>query len=69
MRKVGCLLNLEDLIVGFLGVSVLKVDISRLVKKERANSGFGLQVMLGGSLFVSGPCTLQLSCVNISKIV
>ena len=69
MRKVGCLVNLDYLIVGFLGVSVLKVDIYRLVKKERATSGFGLQVMLGGSLFVSYTCTLQLSCGNISKIV
>ena len=69
MRKFGCLVNLEALLVGFLGVSVLKVDIYGLVNKERAASGFGLQVMLGGYLFVSGPCTLQLYCVNISKIV
>ena len=69
MSKVGCLVNMADLLVGFLGGSVLKVDISGVVKKKRATSGFGLQVMLGEDIFVSGPCTLQLSCGNISKIV
>ena len=58
MGKVGCLINNAALILGFLGGSVLKVDISRVVKKKKATSGFGLQVMLGGYLFVSGCFTL-----------
>ena len=33
MRKVGCLVNLTALIVGFLGGSVLKVDLAGVVKK------------------------------------
>ena len=40
----------------------------RSAKKKRVASDFGSKVMLGGSLFVSGHCTLQLSCENISKI-
>ena len=47
MRKVGCLVNMAALLVGFLGVSVLKVDISGSVKKKILTSGFGLQVMIG----------------------
>ena len=46
-----------------------RVGISGAVKKKRATSGFGLQVMLGGSLFDSVTCTLQLYCGNIPKIV
>ena len=61
MGKVGCLVNLTTLLVGFLGGSVLKVDITGAVKKKRATSGFGLQVILGGSICVSGPFTLQLN--------
>ena len=68
MRKVVCLVNLAALLVGFLGSSVLKVDIYGVVNKKRATSGFGLQVMLGGSICVSGPCTLQIYGGNISKI-
>ena len=44
--KVGCILYLEALFVGFLGGSVLKVDISGAMKKKRAAAGFGLQLML-----------------------
>ena len=66
--KVGCLIYLEKCIVDYLGGSVLKVDIAGSVKKRRATSGFGLKVILGESLFVSGPCTLMISCVNISNI-
>ena len=43
-------------------------SFSRSVKKKWVTSGFGLKVMLGGSLFVSGHCTLQLSCETIYKI-
>ena len=43
-------------------------SFSRSVKKKWVTSGFGLKVMLGGSLFVSGHCTLQISCETISKI-
>ena len=35
------------------------------LRKKWVTSGFGLKVMLGGSLFVSGRCTLQLSCETI----
>ena len=68
MRKVGCVLNLEALLVVFLGGSVLKVDIDGLVKKNGVTSGFGLQVMLGGYLCVSGTFILQISCGTISNL-
>ena len=68
MRKVELLENLAALLVGFLEGSVLEVDLSAVVKQKRANSCFRLQVMLGGSIFVSGPCTLQLSCGTRSKL-
>ena len=68
MRKVGCLVYLEALLVGSLGVSVLYVDISGVVNKKWETSGFGFQVMLGGSIFVSGTCIFLLSCGTISKI-
>ena len=57
-----------SLIVDFLGGSALKVDIAGVLKKKRATSGFGLEVMLGGSLCVSVPCILQLYYGNISRI-
>ena len=69
MGKVGCLVGRAALLVGFLGGSVLKVDMAGVVKKIRASSGFGLQVMPVGSLGVSGPCILQLSFVTLSKLV
>ena len=68
MRKVGRLVNVTDFLVGFLGGSILKVDLSGVVKKIRADSGFEFQVMIGGSLYVSGPCILQIYCVTISRI-
>ena len=68
MRKVGCLVNMASFLVVLLGGSVLKVDISGVVKKKRADLGLGFQVMLGGSLCVSGPCTLHLYCGTISNI-
>ena len=68
MGKVGCLINNAALILGFLGGSVMKFDISRVVKKKRATSGFGLQAIIGGSLCVSGTCTLQIYCGTICKI-
>ena len=67
MRKVGCLVNLAALLVGFLGSSVLKVYIYGVVNKKRAASGFGLQVMIGGSIYVSGTCTLQIYGGTISR--
>ena len=68
MRKVGCSINMAALLVGFLGDSVLKVDLDGVVKKKKATSGFGLKVMLGVSLCVSSICILQLSCGNIYKL-
>ena len=66
--KIVCLIYLVALVVGCLGGSVLKVDLSGEVKKKCVTSGFGLKVMLGGSLCVSGPCTFHLPCGNISKL-
>ena len=69
MRKFGCLVNLAVILVGFLGGSVLKVDLAGVAKKKRVTSGFVFKVMLGGYLCVSGTCTLQLYCLNIYKTV
>ena len=66
--KVRCIVYLALLLVSCLGDSVLKVDLAGLVKKKRETSGFGLKVMLGGSLCVSDPFTLQLSFGAISNI-
>ena len=68
MGKVGCLVYMVELLVGYLGASVLKIYLTGVVKKKRTTSGFGLEVMLGGSLCDSGPCTLQISCGTISNI-
>ena len=46
--KVGCLVYMVSLLVGFLGGSVLEVDIAGSVKKKRATSGFGLKKCLEG---------------------
>ena len=46
----------------------MKVDISGVVKKNRATSGFGFKVMLRGSICLSGPFPLQLSCGTVSNI-
>ena len=68
MGKVGCLVDLEALLVGFLVGSVPKVDLAGALKKKRAASGFGLHVMLVRYLCVSGTCTLQISCGTSSKL-
>ena len=41
MIKVGFHVDLAALLVGFLGGSVLKVDLYRVVKEKITNSGFG----------------------------
>ena len=64
MGKVGCLEFWAELIVGYLRGSVTRVDMAGVVKNNRVTSGFGLQVILVGSLGVSVPCTLYLSCVT-----
>ena len=46
----------------------MKVDITGAVKKKWVTSGFGLKVMLGRSLCVSGPCKLQITFGNRSKV-
>ena len=66
--KVGYLVFMVELLVVCLGGSVTKFDLSEEVKKNGANSGLGLKVMFGGSLFVSGTCMLQLSFQTISKL-
>ena len=43
-------------------------SFSRSVKKKWVTSGFGLEVILGGSLFVSGQCKWKLSCETIYRI-
>ena len=53
-------------LVDCLVVSVLSVDLDREENKKRATSGFGLKMMLGGSLCVSVTWKIQLSCRNIS---
>ena len=68
MRKFVCLVNMVALLVGFLGGSVLRIDISGVVNKKGATSGFRFQVILGGYLCVSGTCILQLLSGTISKL-
>ena len=58
MGKVGSLVNLTALLVGCLGGSVLNVDIDEAAKKKNTTPGFGLQVILGGYICNSDPCTL-----------
>ena len=55
MGKFGCLVNMAALLLGCLGGSVLKVYLAGVVKKKRVTSCFGLKVIIGGSLCVSGP--------------
>ena len=66
--KVIFLLYMVSFIVGFLGGSVMKVDIAGVVEKKRATSGFGSKVMLGGSIYFSGTWKLQLYCGTIFKL-
>ena len=51
-----CILSMAAPLVGFLGVSIMRVDLGGLVKKNRVTSSFGLQLMIGGFICVSGPC-------------
>ena len=69
MGKVGCLVYLAAIVVDSLGDSVMKVDLYGMVKGKRATSGFGLKVMLGGYLCVSGLCKFQISYGTIYKLV
>ena len=46
----------------------MKSDLDGTVKKKRATSGFVLKVMIGGSLFISGTCTLHICYGTISNI-
>ena len=68
MVKVGCIRNLPVLLVGCLVSSVTNFDLAGAVKKKRATSGFGFQVMLGWYLYFSDAFILQLSFVNRYKI-
>ena len=68
LGKVGCIVYMAALLLGCLVGSVLKVDLSGVVNKKRATSGFGLKLMRVGSLVVSGPWALQLSCWTIYKV-
>ena len=51
MRKIGCFVNQEALLVVLLGGSVLKVDLSGVVNEKWSTLAFVLQVILEG-LFV-----------------
>ena len=62
MGKVGCLVGQDSLLVGCLGGSVITFDMSGLMKNIRVTSGFCIQVILVGSLCVSVPFTLKISC-------
>ena len=50
-------------------VKDLRIPFFQVSEEKWVTSGFGLKVMLGGSLFVSGSCTMQLSCETRSNIV
>ena len=65
--RVGCLINIVLLLIGFLGGSTPKVKFFGVVKKS-LNLGFGVQVMIIWSLCVSGPYILQISCGTRSKL-
>ena len=67
MRRVVCLVNLEAILVGCLGVSVKKVYLAGVVNKKKLTPGFGLQVMLRVSLCVSFPCIFHIYCGTRSK--
>ena len=62
MGEVQCLVGRAELLVGLLWVSVLMVDIAGVVKLIRVTSGFVFQVIVVGSIGVSGSCILQVSC-------
>ena len=66
--KVGCLVYLVALLLGFLGFSFMKVDIYGAVKKRRVTSVFGLKLIIGSYLIVSGTLTLQIYYGTISKL-
>ena len=50
--KVGYFVGLSERVVGCLGGSVLKVDITGVVKENRVTLGFGFQVIIRVSLCV-----------------
>ena len=43
MRKVGCLVNMAALIVGFLVGLVLKVDLAGVVKQKKGDFKFCIE--------------------------
>ena len=57
MRKVGCLVNMAALFVGFLRGSVLKVDLAGAVKKK-GNFRFFIASNSWRVSFFPGTCTL-----------
>ena len=75
MGEVGCLVGLVALLVGWvalivgcLGYFVLALDMSEVVNNIQVTSVFGFQLMLVGSIGVSGPCILHIFCVTWSKL-
>ena len=68
MGNFWCLVNMAALLVGCLGGSVPKFNLSGVVNIKRATSGFGLKLMIVSFLCFSGPCKFKLSCGNISKL-
>ena len=68
MGKFEFIVGWKLLLVGFLGGSVMKVDLAGVTKKTQVTSGFGLKVMLVRCLGVLGTCLLQLPCEILSNI-
>ena len=68
LGKVGCQVGWVALLVAWLEVLVLTVDMAGVVKSIQETWDFGLQAMLEGSLGVSGPHKLHISCVTLSNL-
>ena len=58
----GCLVGIAALLVSLLGVSVLKLDLDGVAKKNRVVYVFLLQVILGGNICVSCSYKFHIYC-------
>ena len=57
--KVGCLVCMLEILVGYLGGPVLKVNIAGAVRgKKWVTSGFGLKLIITGYFCVLVTCEL-----------
>ena len=64
MGDVVCLVGRVAFLVGCLRGPVMIINMAGVVKKIWLDSGFGLKVMLVGSLFVLVTFNLNKSCVT-----